>query len=77
MITGLGSFFFYLFILAIVGLSWGLGMDADHAFLIVGGITVLFLAWLFLREKPRASAHGDAKLASADDVKRAGLSRDR
>jgi len=76
MITGLRSFFLLpVHPPLLSGLSWGLGMDADHAFLIVGGITFLFLAWLFLREKPRAQ--GDAKLASADDAKRAGLSRDR
>jgi hypothetical protein len=79
MITGWRSFFFYLFVLAIVGLSWGLGLDVDLAFLIVGSVTVLLIAWLFFGEKPAAlplSAHGEAKLASSDDVKKSGLSRD-
>jgi hypothetical protein len=78
MITGWGSFFFYLFILAIVGLSWGLGLDADIAFLIVGGATALLMYWFFIRERPgkTSPADGNARLADRDELKSAGLSHD-
>jgi membrane protein implicated in regulation of membrane protease activity len=70
---------FWVGIGACVAFWYFFGLPFEFAFLIVGALALLIVSWLLFRERENVEhrpANNDAKLASPNDIKTTGLSRD-